>query len=147
MEFAKGTNRLDGARMLAYLRQTDLPGGEAARVERQQAVVRALGRQVFQQVPNNGPVAAYDLLDTASSALSVDDTLSNFDLRGLAVELRAVRPATSIFLSAPVADPAEGGVASLDDARATQLWEALRTNSVDSYAKQFPDDVLAAQAP
>lgn len=147
VEFAQGTNRLDGAEMLAYLRQTDLPGGDADRAQRQQAVVRALARQVFAQVPNSGPIAAYDLFDTVTPALSVDDTLSNFDLRGLGVELRAVRPATTTFLFAPVADPAEGGVASLDNARATQLWEALRTDSADSYAEKFPNDVLGAQVP
>ncbi len=147
VEFAEGTNRLDGAEMLAFLRQSDLPGGDADRAQRQQAVVRALSRQVIGQVPNRGPVAAYELFDTTSSALTVDDTLTNYNLRGLGMELRNVRPATTSFLFAPVAPAAEGGVLSLDDARATQLWDALRTDSVDSYAEQFPDDVLGAQVP
>jgi anionic cell wall polymer biosynthesis LytR-Cps2A-Psr (LCP) family protein len=147
VEFAEGSNRLDGAEMLAFLRQTDLPGGEADRAQRQQAVVRALSRQVIEQVPDRGPIAAYDLFDTASSALTVDDTLTNYNLRALGVELRNVRPATTSFLFAPVAGAAEGGVLSLDDARATQLWDALRTDSVDSYSARFPDDVLGTEVP
>jgi len=147
VEFAEGSNRLDGAEMLAFLRQTDLPGGEADRAQRQQAVVRALSRQVIEQVPDRGPIAAYDLFDTASSALTVDDTLTNYNLRALGLELRNVRPATTSFLFAPVAGAAEGGVLSLDEARATRLWDALRTDSVDSYSSQFPDDVLGAEVP
>jgi hypothetical protein len=44
-----------------------------------------------------------------------------------------------------VTGAAEGGVASLDDSRAGKLWEALRTDSVDS--GQFPEDVLGAEVP
>jgi hypothetical protein len=89
----------------------------------------------------------YSLVDALADAVSVDDTLTNDDLRGLGLELRSIRPAETAFLSAPIGAPAEEGAVVLDDARAAQLWEAVRTDAVGAYAAQNPTDVLGGWAP
>jgi anionic cell wall polymer biosynthesis LytR-Cps2A-Psr (LCP) family protein len=142
----QGTNHLDGDGVLAYLRQTDLPRGDPDRVQRQQAVMRG-GLYRIMAEESGGPVGVYNLIDAAADAVSVDDTLSNDDLRWLGVELRAIRPVETAFLSAPVGGNAEEGTVLLDPARSAQLWEAVRTDTVGTYAAQNPTDVLGGWAP
>ena len=77
----------------------------------------------------------------------MDDTLTNDDLRGLGLELRNIRPVETAFLSAPIGGNAEEGAVLLDEARAAQLWEAVRTDAVATYAAQNPTDVLGGWAP
>lgn len=146
VDFAQGTNHLDGDGVLAYLRQTDLPRGDPDRAQRQQAVMRGGLYRILAE-ESGGPVGVYNLIDAAAEAVSVDDTLSNDDLRWLGLELRDMRPAETAFLSAPIGAPAEEGAVVLDDARAGQLWEAVRTDAVGAYAAQNPTDVLGGWAP
>jgi hypothetical protein len=60
----------------------------------------------------------------------VDDTMTNNELRWLALDLRGLRPAESTFLTAPL----DGG---------TELWDAVSTDAVDQYAAEHPADVLS----
>jgi hypothetical protein len=139
-------NHLDGAQVLAYLRQGGLAGGEGDRVRRQQAVMRGLLVRVKETGPG-GPVGIYDLLDAVSDAVSVDDTLTNNSMRGLGLELRDMRPGWSVFLDAPAGAPAADGSVQLDPARAAALWQAVRTDSVFQYGQQNAGDVLGPVGP
>jgi LCP family protein required for cell wall assembly len=142
--FAAGLNHLSGAQVLAYLRQPGLSDGD--RVARQQAVMRGILYRSIQTVPD-GPVGFYHLVDSMSGAVSVDDTLTNNDLRGLGLELRGMQPGLSVFLSAPAGAPDADGVVGLDPGRAGALWQAVRTDSVGRYGQQNPADVLATATP
>jgi hypothetical protein len=48
------------------------------------------------------PVGTYKLLDAVTSSVSVDDTLSNSDLRSLALPMRHLPAGNMRFLTAPV---------------------------------------------
>jgi LCP family protein required for cell wall assembly len=142
--FVAGLNHLTGAQTLAYLRQPGL--SDATRVARQQAVMRGILYRSIQTVPG-GPVGFYHLVDSLAGAVSVDDTLTNNDLRGLGFELRTMRPGLSVFLTAPAGAPGADGSTALDATRAGALWQAVRTDSVGAYGQQNPADVLATATP
>jgi LCP family protein required for cell wall assembly len=146
VSFVQGTNHLDGVATLAYLRQPDLPRGESDRAARQQAVMRGM---LYQAIARGygGPLGLYELADSASGAVAVDDTLSNNDLRWLVFDMRGMRAGETVFLSAPIAGPAEGGGVTIDPGRAAELWQAVRTDAVAGYGDRYPTDVLGGWAP
>ena len=64
--------------------------------------------------------------------MSVDDTLSNDGLRGLALGLRGLRADAVSFTSAPVSGLGREGpqsVVYLDADRGRQLWAAVRSRN------------------
>jgi LCP family protein required for cell wall assembly len=142
--FVPGLNHLTGAQVLDYLRQPGL--ADRDRVQRQLEVVRGLLHRATATVPG-GPVGFFNLLDTVSNAVSVDDTLTNNGLRAMGIELRDMRPVRSVFLTAPTGAPGADGAVELDPARAGQLWQAVRTDSVGLYGQQNPADVLGIASP
>ena len=143
VDFAAGTNHLDGPSALAYVRQRyDLPGGDLDRARRQQNALRALLSQAASSDMLSDPAALVRLVDAVSRSVSVDDTLSNGGLRDLAFTSRGLRPASVQFLTAPVAGlgrEGEQSVVHLDDARAAELWTALQNGDTRPYADAHPD--------
>jgi LCP family protein required for cell wall assembly len=103
VHFHKGVNHLEGRKALVYVRQRyDLPHGDFDREQRQQAALRALMRKVADRGLLSNPVGTYKLLDAVTRSVSVDDSLSNGDLRSLALRMRHLRAADMRFLTAPV---------------------------------------------
>jgi hypothetical protein len=91
------------------------------------------------------PIGIYQLLDAVSRSVSVDDTLSNNDLRGLGLEMRSLRSSNVQFVIAPVNRVGRQGarsVSQLDDARGAELWEALRNDAIGAYVQRHPSDTL-----
>lgn len=136
-----GAGRLDGAGTTAYLDRAGAGGPD--RSGRQQAVLRAVLAEVVSGGTLTDPMATWDLLDAVSRSVRLDDTLTNGGLRTLAVELRGVRPGDFTLLAAPVVDPAGPAGAAELDARATELWDALRTGDAAGYAGRHPEDLFA----
>lgn len=143
--FRAGPNHLDGAQALAYVRQRyDLPNGDIDRAMRQQNALRALLTKVQQEATSN-PAALYTFAQNIGSTVSVDDTLSNTGLVGLAVDYRDLRSSGVDFLTAPVAGLGMEGqqsVVYLDETRSPQLWAAIRNGSVRQYASNNPSQSL-----
>ena len=146
VRFVGSPTHLDGAQALSYVRQgDDLPSGYINRAARMQNALRALLDKAASSGLLANPTGIYELLDAGSRAVSVDDTLSNNDLRGLALELRALHTSDVQFLAAPVSGVGKQGVRSvayLDDVRALELWEALRTDSIGAYVQRHPSDTI-----
>ena len=117
------------------------------RGQRQQKALRALVTQVADRQMLSSPTGTLALLDAASRAVSVDDTLSNGGLRTLASNLNGVDPAAITFVRVPVAAVGARGPHApvyLDTTQAAQLWSALRSDGVAAYAETYPDDTLHA---
>ena len=96
------------------------------------------------------PVQLYRLLDAVSRSVSVDDTLSNGGIRDLGIEMRGLRPSNVTFVGAPVRGLGREGAQSvvyLDEARSTELWNAVRTDSIAAYAQRNPEDALGDSPP
>ncbi|MDN5917681.1 MAG: LCP family protein [Pseudonocardia sp.] len=145
VEFAAGPNHLDGAGALAYVRQRhDLPNGDIDRARRQQNALRALLSRVQQQASSN-PLALYDLSRSVGDTVSIDDTLSNTGLAGLAVQYRDLRSSGISFVTSPVAGlgrEGEQSVVYLDEEKAEELWDSIRNGSVARYVDANPSQAL-----
>lgn len=144
--FEAGLNHLNGEEALTYVRQRyGLPGGDLDRVQRQQSYLRGMLGGVFAQ-DLLGDLGRTDaLLVAISSAVSVDDSLSNVDLLGLAYSLRGVTAQTVSFFTAPVAGRGTEGeqdVIYLDDELCGRLWGYLREDSLPQHAAEFSAQAL-----
>jgi LCP family protein required for cell wall assembly len=132
-----GTNHLDGARALDFVRQRhNLPGGDLGRIKRQQAFLKALAGQVVARGTLANPLKLNALLEAFTKAVSVDESLTISRLRSLALQFRSVRAGDVVFVTAPVAGAGTAGrqsVVYLDRAKGRPLYQALRTDAVAGY--------------
>ena len=101
--FTAGIHTMNGAEALSYVRQRHgLPGGELDRIERQQQYLRSLVGELSDEVGLTDPLGTARVLDAVTHAVSVDDSLSNGDLRSLALGLRHLDAAGTSFTIAPI---------------------------------------------
>lgn len=144
--FTAGINHLNGDEALVYVRQRyDLPGGDLDRVQRQQNYMRAMMAEVFRQNMLGDLGQTDDLLLALTSAISVDETLSNTDLVGLAYSLRGLNANSLSFLTVPVAGLGTEGAQSvvyLDTARAAAMWAYLQSDTLIEHLGEFTRDQL-----
>jgi LCP family protein required for cell wall assembly len=132
-----GTHHLDGDEALLYVRQRHgLPAGDFDRVKRQQYFLRVLMGKALSQNTFTNPLRLGRLLNAVTKTVSVDDTLSDGDLRSLALSLRALRTDDVIFLTIPTTGTGFEGKASVvyvDKARAAALWKAVRGDDLPAF--------------
>jgi LCP family protein required for cell wall assembly len=147
IQFIRGANHLDGRGALAYVSQgPNNPAGYVDRLARQQNALRALLDTAASTGLLADPIKLFRLLDALSHAVSVDETLTNGNLQELGLQMRGLRTSRVQFLVAPVkALGREGGqpVVYLDEARSAELWEALRSDTVGTYAQRYPGDMIS----
>lgn len=144
--FTPGINHLNGDEALVYVRQRyGLPGGDLDRVQRQQNYMRAMLTEVFQQ-NMLGDIGQTDtLLLALTSAISVDETLSNTNLVGLAYSLRGLNVNSLNFLTVPVSGLGREGAQSvvyIDTARAAPMWSYLQNDTLAQHLAEFTRDLL-----
>jgi len=143
-----GQYHLNGTDALDYVRQRyGLPRGDFDRIQRQQYFLRDIMRKTLSSGTLSNPLRLARVLDAVTKTVSVDDTLSNSDLRGLALSLRGIRQSDVEFITAPTTGTGYEGSASvvyLDEGRTEQLFEAIRNDEVDAYLDRFgrPDERL-----
>ncbi|WP_051515624.1 LCP family protein [Candidatus Blastococcus massiliensis] len=144
--FTAGVNRLDGEKARWYLGQRyGLPGGDFDRVRRQQQYLQAMFSKLFSSNTFTDPGRLDSALRAVTSAVSVDDTLSNTDLIGLALSMRGVRPESVDFFTAPVLGTGMEGPASvvyLDAVACERMWGYLQSDSLAQNSAQFAEDSL-----
>ena len=143
-----GTYHLYGEDALDYVRQRyGLPRGDFDRVQRQQNFLREIMRKTLDSGTLSNPLRLARVLDAVTRTVSVDDTMSNADLRGLALSLRGIRQGNVVFMTAPNVGTGWEGNASvvyLDQRRAQRLYDAIKKDDVDSYLAKYgkPDEQL-----
>ncbi|TDC79641.1 LCP family protein [Streptomyces hainanensis] len=129
--------RLDGRAALDYVRERkSLAEGDLDRTRRQQNFLRSLLNETLSTGTLTDPGRLNGLLDTVGDVISVDDRLSNGDLRSLAWDLRSLRGSDVHYMNAPVAGTTmiDGqSVVLLDEEAAAPLWEAMRTDSMPTF--------------
>jgi LCP family protein required for cell wall assembly len=135
--WTRGRQVLDGAGALLYVRQRyGLPGGDLDRINRQQAFVRSLIRSSIATLRGPNPMTSYDLLETMSRNVSVDDGWEFDQMRDLMLGLRALSPQDVHFITAPVRGLGREGAQSvvrLDRALNRQLWATVFADRVDDW--------------
>lgn len=125
-----GTHRLKGEQALALVRTRHAvgDGSDLARIQLQQAFVKALIHRADTVDPLGDPAKSYGLADTATKAISADSDLASASkLIGLGKELKGISPARTDMVTLPVTYDAQdaGRVLPLHKASA-QVWSALR---------------------
>ncbi|MFD5127443.1 LCP family protein [Streptomyces olindensis] len=101
--FTAGTHTMNGEEALSYVRQRHgLPGGELDRIKRQQQFLRALIGEIRDDVSITNPLKIDRMLDAIARTVSVDDQLSNGDLRDLVLGLRHLDSGDAYFTTAPI---------------------------------------------
>ena len=146
-----GRNHLDGAQALGYVRQrTGLPRGDLDRVQRHQNALRALLVKVTDGGLLTDPLRALGFLDELTRWITVDDSLTNGELRTLGWELRNLRHGGITFLTVPVADLGREGdqsVVHLDSTRSAQLWRHMADGNISAYLRMYPGTELGGTTP
>ncbi|MER5968297.1 LCP family protein [Streptomyces sp. NPDC002055] len=140
--------RMNGEQALSYVRERHgLARGDLDRTHRQQNFLRAVLSKTLSGDRLRHPTQAKALLDTLTESVSVDDRLSDGDLRALLWDSRNIRPADLRFLNAPVARTGTikgQSVVLLDGGDSAALWKALRGGTMDRYVAGHPGDRLGA---
>lgn len=137
VDFHAGVNHLTSGTALDYIRQDSL--SEEGRVQRQQAVLRAIVEKFASLDLISNPLKDLSLLDAFTASLSVDSDFSNLELETLAGQLHLLRAGSSTYVTAPVDTAAPNSAAvHLDAALSDKLWQAVRNDSVAGFAKQYP---------
>jgi len=146
-----GRNHLDGAQALGYVRQrTGLPRGDLDRVQRHQNALRALLAKVTASGLLTTPARTLGFLDELTRWITVDDSLTNGDLRTLGWELRNLRSGGITFLTVPVSGLGREGAQSvvyLDSVRGAQLWHHLAGGNISAYLRTYPGTALGDTTP
>jgi LCP family protein required for cell wall assembly len=144
--FPAGVNHLDGDQARWYLGQRyGLPGGDFDRVRRQQQYLQSMFAKLFGSETFTNPGRLDSAMLAVTSAVSIDDSLSNANLLGLAYSLRNLRPENVEFFTAPVLGTGMEGPASvvyLDQVSGERMWEYLRNDSLSQNAGEFDDQAL-----
>jgi LCP family protein required for cell wall assembly len=144
-----GTHHMNGAEALDYVRERySLPRGDLDRTHRQQNFLRAVLGKMLSSGTFSNPLKLKRALDQVTSVVSVDDKLSDGDLRGLVWDMRGVRSKDMVFMNAPVAgfDTIQKQSVVLLDANATsELWEAMRNDTMAHYVATNTLDKLGSK--
>ncbi|MGY1987068.1 LCP family protein [Blastococcus sp. SYSU DS0669] len=144
--FEAGMNHLNGDQARWYLGQRyGLPGGDFDRVKRQQQYLRAMFDKLFSSETFTSPPKLDAAMLAITSAVSVDDTLSNADLVSMAYSMRGVTPGDIDYFTAPVLGTGTEGAASvvyLDGNASERMWGYLRSDSLGHNAGEFADEAL-----
>jgi LCP family protein required for cell wall assembly len=140
--FWAGTNDLTSADALAYARQASV--SEIGREELQENLLRAIMDKIA--ADHDFLVTDYNVLNAVVNAVSVDSDLNNSQLESLALSLGALQGQDGTFVDAPVINgsPAVGAwntPVQLNPTLSAQLWQALRTDTVATFAQQDPSAV------
>jgi len=138
--FAAGVNHLDGTRALFFVRQRyGLPASDFDRMKRQQRFLYAMLAKATSTGTLTNPAKLRGFLDAATKSITVDQGLPVVDI---AYEFKGLRPADLSFLTTPIAadgvDPTWGDILLADTAKATELFTAMRDDTMAAYVTANP---------
>ena len=100
---------------------------------------------VFQQNVLGDLGRTDDLLLALTSAISVDETLTQSAMLGLSYSMRGLSGTSLSFLTVPVSGLGQEGAASvvyLDPGRAAPLWGYLQEDTLAEHLTEFGEDLL-----
>jgi LCP family protein required for cell wall assembly len=137
--FREGIQHMDGPTALDFARQRkQFRDGDFSRMKHQQQLIGALVEQATQRGLLTDPGRLDDFLQATAGAVTVDETLSVFDL---AWQLRDVRSGHVDRMTSPSAGTGTVGGESVvlpDERAAQELYAAVRTDDVAGWLKTHP---------
>lgn len=139
--FEQGRQTLNGEEALDYIRQRkQFADGDFTRMRNQQQFLRALMDKAASGGTLTNPARLNAFLQTATRTLTVDN---DFSLVETALAFRNLRSDNLTFLTSPHAGTGSAGGQSVvfsDDARAAELYEAVRQDRVAGWVAANPDE-------
>jgi len=141
--FVKGVNYLNGTTAIYYARDPKI--SDQDRLLRQENLVRVLLAKIAGDHLLTSPVTAVHVLSSIKSMLTVDSNLSNTQVASLATKFGNKNAGGAVYLTA--ATRTVGGHAVLDTAIDNQLWTAIDSDSLATFAQRFPSTVAPEAAP
>lgn len=138
-----GTHRLNGTDSLKFVRTRYGygDGSDLGRIGLQQQFMLALLAEIKKQDALGNPARLYKLADAGTKSLTTDSDLASLTaLADFAQSMKGVDPSTMETIMLPVAyDKVDPNRVVVAQERASQLWEALRTDQkVPPSAKDSP---------
>jgi LCP family protein required for cell wall assembly len=144
--FEAGMNHITGEEVRWYLGQRyGLPGGDFDRVKRQQQFLKAVMDKLISEDTFSDLGRMDDSLRAVGSSVAVDSELGNTAMLKLAYSMRNIEQGGIDFFTAPVEGTGREGAASvvyLNENKADEMWEYLRTDSLGENADEFGDEAL-----
>ena len=149
LDIQAGCQEADGKVALGYARSRKLDvRGDLGRVERQREVMAAIAEKGFAPATVLNPFNAFPLARSGGDALTMDEQDGVADLAWFLLAMRDSAGGNGISLTVPVADTTRrtehGVVVDWDEAKAEQVFQALRDSSTESI--RTIADEQAAQA-
>jgi LCP family protein required for cell wall assembly len=141
--FRAGVNHLTGVTAIYYAREPSL--NNQNRTLRQANFVRALLTKVADDHLVTNPVTMVRVLNSITSALTVDSNMSNSEIESLARNFGRLGGSAATFVVAPT--HTVNGNLVLDAPLAGQLWTAIKQDSIAAFAEQHPDTVTPTSVP
>ena len=142
-KFPVGDVNLRGEQALAYVRERkQLPRGDLDRAERQRAVLQAILAKRLTKETITNPAKFVCFARGVSLNVTVDDQLTENELRKTALSLR-LRPKDVRMLQAPISgfgtSPTRQSIDIVDKKKLAQLANSLRNDQMDSYIERYPE--------
>ncbi|MDX2938062.1 LCP family protein [Streptomyces ipomoeae] len=132
LKLKAGPHTLDGKQALGLVRTRHGvgDGSDLGRIQLQQAFIKALLEQIKQLGLFTNPKKLYDLADTATDAVTTDSDLDTVkDLASFAGGLKGISSKNMTMVTMPVQyDPADLNRVLVDEAKAKQVWAALKAD-------------------
>lgn len=151
ISWEKGWQELEGDQALAYVRtRYNLPdeSGDFGRIARQQNFMRATMSKLLSSGTVNNPYKLRGVINTITKYLTVDETWDNDEIRSLALSMRSLRSANVEFLTAPLGRydyVGEQSIVRLAPKQSQALFDAVRTDDIDSYLERYPKAQLEGE--
>jgi polyisoprenyl-teichoic acid--peptidoglycan teichoic acid transferase len=141
--FTKGINYLNGVTAIYYARDPKI--SDQDRLLRQENLVRVLLAKIAGDHLLTSPVTAVHVLSSIKSMLTVDSDLSNTQVASLASKFGNKDVGSAVYVTA--ATQTVGGQQVLDTAIDDQLWTAVGSDSLVTFAQRYPSTVTPEAAP
>ncbi len=140
-DFPAGKITVSGDQALAFVRERyTLPGGDLDRAERQRQVVQAILAKGMSRETLTDPAKFAGFVAGVSRHLTIDDQLTDSEIRKTALSLRLTASDVHL-LQSPIAgfDTVNGMSIDVADQKKTDgLARALRDDTMDAYLKDNP---------
>ena len=140
-DYPRGKVKIEGKKALWFVRERhSLPGGDLDRAENQRNVIKAIVAKGLSAGVISDPAKFSAFVGNLSKHLTVDNSLSDSEIRSTALSLRL--DASDIeLLQAPLAGfgTADGqSIDIVDQARLAELGKALQDDTMGAYVAKYP---------
>jgi LCP family protein required for cell wall assembly len=139
--YPKGKITISGKKALWFVRERhSLPGGDLDRARNQRNVIKAIVNKGLSAEVIADPVTFTNFLTNVAKNITVDQTLTDADIRSTALSLR-LKSSDIVLLQAPLSGFAQVGgqdVDMVDQAKMAELSKAIKDDTLDAYVKKYP---------